>query len=143
MRAMTTMAGTDKRTAPTGWLDRLGIGISAFCLLQCLALPLALTVLPVAGVGLVSHEAFHLVLLALIAPVSVLAFGLGFLRHRNVRMWVPAGAGLALLTVAVLLEHSHTVGPVWIAAITSAGGIALITGHVLNLRGHGPVVGSR
>ena len=31
-----------KRELPVGILDRIGIGISTFCLLQCLALPLAL-----------------------------------------------------------------------------------------------------
>lgn len=116
------------------WLDRLGIAVSAFCLVQCLALPLALVFAPLASVGLFSHELFHLVLLAVIVPVSLLAYGLGFLRHRNARMWLPAGIGFALLIVSAILEQGHVIGPLWIALLTSSGGVALITGHVLNLR---------
>lgn len=123
-----------KRELPIGVLDRVGIGISAFCLLQCLALPLALLFAPMASAGLFSHELFHLVLLAVILPVSLLAFGLGFLRHRNLRMWIPAGAGFALLLLAAFLEQRHLIGPVWISLVTSMGGLGLIVGHVLNMR---------
>lgn len=123
-----------QRDFPVGVLDRIGIGVSAFCLLQCLALPLALVFAPVASAGLFSHELFHLVLLAVILPVSVLAFGLGFLRHRNLRMWLPAGVGIGLLVLAAVLEQNHTVGPAWIAMVTSMGGLGLIIGHWLNMR---------
>jgi len=116
------------------WLDRLGIGVSAFCLVQCLALPLALVFAPLASVGLFSHEMFHLVLLAVIVPVSLLAYGLGFLRHRDARMWLPAGIGFALLVASAVLEQGHVLGPLWIALLTSLGGVALIVGHVLNMR---------
>jgi hypothetical protein len=131
---MTTMTKVAKSGPTTRWLDRLGIGVSAFCLLQCLALPIVMLFMPVAGVGLLSHELFHLLLLGVIVPVSALAFGLGFLRHRNARMWVPAGIGLGLLIVAVILEHEHALPPVGIAALTSGGGVSLIMGHLLNMR---------
>jgi hypothetical protein len=131
---MTAMAKARRSEAPTHWFDRLGIGVSVVCLLQCLALPLAVLFVPIAGVGLFSHETFHLVLFAVILPVSVLAFGLGFMRHRNPRMWVPAGIGLSLLVVAVLLEQQHALPPAWIAALTSGGGVSLIIGHTLNMR---------
>ncbi|MDT8450383.1 MAG: MerC domain-containing protein [Wenzhouxiangellaceae bacterium] len=116
------------------FLDRLGIGISALCLVQCLAVPLALIFAPLASVGLFSHEAFHLVLLAVIVPVGALAYTLGFLRHRNARMWIPAAIGFALLVVAAVLEQGHWLHPVAIAFVTSAGGAALIVAHVMNMR---------
>ena len=130
-------AGTEAEdlVAPaTGWLDRVGIAVSAFCLLQCLALPLTLMVAPMASWGLLSHETFHLVLLAVILPVSLLAFTLGFWRHRNRRMWLPGGMGLALLIVAAGLEQAHVLAPGWIAALTSLASLSLITGHLINLR---------
>ena len=123
-----------RRDFPARMLDRIGIGISAFCLLQCLALPLALVFAPIASAGLLDHELFHLVLLAVIIPVSLLAFSLGFMQHRNLRMWVPAAIGFALLIFAAVLEQGHVVGPGWIAALTSLGGLGLITGHFLNMR---------
>ena len=115
-------------------LDRIGIGVSAFCLLQCLALPVALLFTPLASASLLSHELFHLLLLGVIVPVSLLAFGLGFLRHRNPAMWVPAGIGFGLLVAAAVLEQRHLVGPVWVSLVTSMGGLGLIVGHVLNIR---------
>lgn len=131
---MAAVLNQQKRDLPIGTLDRIGIGISTFCLLQCLALPLALLFAPLASAGLFSHELFHLVLLAVILPVSLLAFGLGFLRHRNPRMWIPAGIGFALLILAAFLEQRHAIGPVWISLVTSMGGLGLIVGHVLNMR---------
>lgn len=126
-----------KRDLPIGFLDRIGIAVSAFCLLQCLALPLALLFAPLASASLFSHELFHLVLLGVIIPISLLAFGLGFLRHRNLTMWVPAGIGFMLLVVAAVLEQRHLLGPVWISLVTSMGGLGLIVGHVLNMRSRG------
>ena len=131
---MSAVLKPQRRHFSTGLLDRIGIGISAFCLLQCLALPLALVFAPIASAGLLDHELFHLVLLAVIIPVSLLAFGMGFMRHRNPRMWVPAAIGFALLIFAAVLEQGHVVGPGWIAGLTSLGGLGLIIGHFLNLR---------
>lgn len=116
------------------WLDRLGIAISTLCLLQCLALPVLLVAAPMLSAGLLSHEAFHLVLLAVIVPVSGLAFGLGFHRHRDSRVWWPAGAGIALLVAAAWLEHQKLWPPLAIAAVTSMGGVCLIIAHWINLR---------
>jgi len=134
---MAAVLKSQKRDLPIGVLDRIGIGISGFCLLQCLALPLALVFAPLASASVFSHELFHLVLLGVIIPVSLLAFGLGFLRHRNATMWVPAGIGFALLIAAAVLEQRHLIGPVWISLVTSMGGLGLIIGHVLNMRSRG------
>ncbi|MDX1625822.1 MAG: MerC domain-containing protein [Wenzhouxiangellaceae bacterium] len=123
--------------APVGWLDRLGIGVSAFCLLQCLALPLVLVLAPAASAGFLSHELFHVVLLAVVIPVSGLAFAVGFARHRNARMWIPAGLGFAVLVSAAVLEREHVLGPVGVALLTSTGGAFLIVGHLMNLRSRG------
>lgn len=128
----------EKADLPVSWLDRLGIGVSAFCLLQCLALPVLLVVAPTMSIGFLSHEVFHIVLLAVILPVSGLAFTLGFLKHRNARMWIPAGLGLGFLVLAAWLEHQHVLSALGIAAVTSTGGILLIVGHVLNLRSRSP-----
>jgi len=131
---LTALVKSDCRKPRIEWLDRLGIGVSVFCLLQCLLLPLALVFAPLASVGLLSHQAFHVVLLGVIVPISTLAFLLGFLRHRNAGMWWPAGIGLGLLILAAVLEQAHVLGPWPIALLTSAGGLGLITGHLINMR---------
>lgn len=118
----------------TGWLDRLGIGVSAFCLVQCLALPVIVILAPTASAGFLSHELFHVLLLAVILPVSGLAFGLGFARHRNAAMWVPGGIGLGLIVLAAALEQGHVIPSLGVALLTSAGGVGLILGHLANMR---------
>jgi len=124
-----------EQASPT-LLDRLGIAVSAFCMVQCLALPLTLMFAPLASWGVLSHDLFHLALLAVIVPVSSLAFLFGFLRHRNGRMWLPAGLGFALLIAAAVLEQQHLLPAGWIAVLTSLASLSLITGHVINLRSH-------
>ena len=119
---------------PVSWLDRLGIGVSAFCLLQCLALPVVLVVAPSLTAGFLSHETFHLVLLAVIVPVSGLAYTLGYLKHRNPVIWLPAALGIGFLVLAAWLEQRHALSALGIAAVTSAGGVCLIVAHFLNLR---------
>ncbi|MGB0513615.1 MAG: MerC domain-containing protein [Wenzhouxiangellaceae bacterium] len=122
------------RPPGVGWADRVGIIVSAFCLVQCLILPLALLLVPVASLGALMHEMVHVVLLGLIIPISVLAFGLGYLRHRKALVLAPVALGIGLLIVAVMLEHNHAVGPVGVALVTSSGGLALIVAHLMNIR---------
>lgn len=131
---MSAMLRAREREVSVSFFDRLGIGISALCLVQCLAVPLALVFAPLASASFFSHEAFHLVVLLVIVPVGALAYTLGFLRHRNARLWLPAGLGFGLLVLAAVLEQGHWLHPVWIALLTSAGGAALIVAHVINIR---------
>ena len=122
------------RPPAVGWADRFGIVVSAFCLVQCLILPLALLLVPVASLGALMHEMVHVILLAMIIPISTVAFGLGYLRHRSARVLAPVAVGIGLLFVALMLEHQHAAGPVTVALITSGGGLALIVAHLMNIR---------
>ena len=131
---MQAITHSSKAVTMPGFLDRLGIAASAFCLLQCLALPLLIIVAPLTSVWLLDHELFHLILLLLIVPVSLTAFVLGYFNHRNGAIWWPAVLGLALLVLASALELSHTLEGFSVALITSAGGVLMIAAHWMNLR---------
>jgi hypothetical protein len=114
-------------------LDRLGIAVSAFCLVQCLLLPVLVLVSPLTSLGLLGHEAFHLLLLLVIVPVSAAAFALGYRMHRNRAMLVPGLSGLAIVAFAAIFGHD-LLGDLGSALVTSFGGLLLITGHWMNLR---------
>ncbi len=114
-------------------LDRAAICVSGLCLLQCLLLPLLVVVTPLMSIGFLGEEWFHLLLLVLILPISLLAFGLGYRIHGNRRMLVPGLAGLGIVMLAAWLEHEG-LGALATALLTSLGGVLLITGHWLNLR---------
>ncbi|AUJ69249.1 MULTISPECIES: MerC domain-containing protein [unclassified Pseudoalteromonas] len=80
--------------------DKAAIGLSMLCLVHCLILPLLLFVLPpLAGLLTLSDEAFHEWLLIAVLPISVLALGFGYLRHKS---GLVVGMGLVGCTFLVL-----------------------------------------
>jgi len=119
-----------------GW-DRLGQGLSAACLLHCLATPLLLGALP--SLGLLMHsEVIHLSLAAVIVLVSVWAFGRGFLRHRRPLAPILGAVGVVSLLVAALViePQSQALG----TAGTVVASIVLVVAHTVNRGGlsHAP-----
>lgn len=119
------------------WLDVLGIGLSVACLIHCLSLPLLIMFAPFVASWLLEDAFFHSYLLAFILPVALIAFSVGWLRHRSLVVLVCGSIGLALISVAALqaawLDHSLFSASME-KILTSIGGFMLITGHLLNLR---------
>ncbi len=114
-------------------LDRMAICVSAACLAQCLLLPVLVVATPLVSVGFLGDELFHLFLLMVIVPISLLAFALGYRMHRNGSMLVLGGIGLTLVVAAAVFEATVMHG-LAAALVTSLGGVFLIAGHWLNLR---------
>ena len=56
-----------------GLLDRFSIGLSALCLLHCLAIPLLISMTPVVATFAFADESFHIALIALVVPTSAQA----------------------------------------------------------------------
>ncbi|WMO14452.1 MerC domain-containing protein [Pseudoalteromonas piscicida] len=80
--------------------DKAAIGLSMLCLVHCLILPFLLFVLPpLAGLLALSDEAFHEWLLIAVLPISVLALGFGYVRHKS---GLVVGLGLMGCTFLVL-----------------------------------------
>ncbi len=131
--AMSAVLKTDTDAVTGSTLDRAGICVSTLCLVQCLILPILVVASPLTSLGVFGHEAFHVVLLVLIVPISLVAFALGYRIHRNRAMLIPGLIGLAIVAVATLFGH-ELLSPLGTALITSMGGLLLIAGHWLNLR---------
>ncbi|MDT0633780.1 MerC domain-containing protein [Spectribacter hydrogenoxidans] len=116
----------------TAKLDGLAVAFSAICLVHCLMLPVAVTMMPVLGATL-SHGAFHDLMLIVVLPTSLIAFGIGCHRHRSRGVAALGGLGLAMLIVAALAvdsvwgEHAER-------SITMVGGLVLAAAHILNFR---------
>jgi nitrate/nitrite transporter NarK len=110
---------------------RFGMGLSALCLIHCLALPWLLASLPLVVLanlpaGLHENEWFHL---ALIAPV-VLVSGPVLLRGQP-------GAGQRLLVLAAfagLIGGLFAASEVAERALTVAGSLLLLAAHWHRLR---------
>lgn len=118
--------------AHVGKLDGLALTLSAICLVHCLALPVALTLLPTLAAGLIDHADFHKLMLIVALPASLLAFGIGCRRHRRLDVLVLGGLGLSMLVFAAYAAHA------WHGEleryVTIAGGLILALAHIQNFR---------
>ncbi|OYX65573.1 MAG: hypothetical protein B7Y88_07935 [Sphingomonadales bacterium 32-64-17] len=111
-----------------GRFDRLGVVLSALCLVHCIAG----TVL-VAGMGLgatfLLDPAIHRVGLVLAVIVAGIAIGIGAVRHRRRLPFVVAMTGLSFMGGALAVGHGAEE-----VVLTMIGVVLVATGHVLNLR---------
>ena len=105
--------------------DGLGAFVSGLCLLHCLLLPVLVVTLPT--FSLIADEAVHRLLLALLAPLLVLAVARGYARHRRL------GASAVLFTgFALLLTGGFSGNEALEVPLTTLGSLVLIAGHGLN-----------
>lgn len=113
-------------------IDTLGILLSAVCMLHCVSL----TALLLSGGALSSfwrggEDLTHLVMLGAVVPVSVIALGGGWLRHRRADVAWLGIIGILTLALATLYAHDHY-GASADAALSIAGGAALALAHWRN-----------
>ncbi|HRO31802.1 MAG TPA: MerC domain-containing protein [Brevundimonas sp.] len=107
--------------------DGVAIGLSGLCLAHCLALPLAASLLPIAGAW-AEAEWVHGLFVAVAAPVSL--WTLGRSRSRNLAVVALAVGGLALMVAGAAGFPSHEAE----TPLTVAGGLLLALAHGLNWR---------
>ncbi|WP_137679798.1 MerC domain-containing protein [Aurantiacibacter suaedae] len=118
------------RAISAQWLDGLAISLSAICVVHCLALPVALALLPALSHWLHVPETVHVWLLACALPVSVMVLGRTAHRQRAARGALLMGmSGLALMGAA-LFAPSETLETV----VTLGGATLLASAHVRNWR---------
>jgi len=114
-------------------LDAVAMGISALCVVHCLAIPVLVVLFPIIGGTLLANHAFHALLLLLVLPTSTVALYLGYRRHRAPRALRLGVLGMAILIVAAVLGP-EVLSPVGERVTTSVGGGVLALAHFINLR---------
>ena len=119
------MAGLAIRT---GWMDRVGIGLSGLCLVHCVATTVFVTLLASAGGMLVSPHV-HEIGLAIAIPLGVVALVRGIIEHGFMMPVSVGGLGLGVMTGALTLPHGGAE-----IAWTLVGVGLLALGHDLNRR---------
>lgn len=113
----------------TRLLDGVAVGLSALCLVHCLALPLVVAGLPFLAQFAEGH--LHAQMLVIVLPLSIVALGLGYRHHRNPRILVAGFAGMALLTIGAIIAHDRW-GLFADRAFTIAGALVLAVAHFYN-----------
>lgn len=115
---------------PANIIEGTAVSASLLCLVHCLALPLLLLLFPSVIRLFVQSEAFHYAALALVAPMALAAFGLGYRRHGMLHPALLGLTGVGCLVVALVPGLGER-AQLW---VTVAGSLALIIGHMLNWR---------
>ena len=108
--------------------DRVGIILSGLCALHCVATLVLVAVLGLGG-GFLLNPALHRIGLALAILVGGIALGLGVSRHGRREPLLIGGAGLCLMSLALITGH----GPAE-AALTIAGVSLVAFAHWRNVR---------
>ena len=114
-------------------LDRFSIGFSTLCLLHCLAGTVLVSVVPVFATFALADERFHLALVALVVPTSVIALCLGCRLHKSRRILICGFAGVFVLVVAAILGGHH-LGEIGETVLTVLGAAVVALAHWFNFR---------
>lgn len=115
------------------YMDTAAVVLSGICMLHCLALPIALTILPIVNVTLLDESTFHLIMVAVILPISVIALSIGCRQHKDKLTLVLGSVGLLILTVTAIFGHD-VLGLTGERIVTSIGGLILAAAHIQNYR---------
>ena len=113
----------------TTWLDGTAVVLSALCLVHCLALPLIVIGVPFLAQFAEGH--LHLQMLVIVLPLSTLALGIGYRRHRNSRILFAGIIGMLLLIIGATVAHAQ-LGLMADRAFTICGSLTLATAHYFN-----------
>lgn len=113
-------------------LDQAAIGLSALCVLHCLALPVLLVLVPSLATLPVADEHFHEMLVYVVLPTSLIALFLGCRQHRRVNVLGWGLVGVAILVFAAVFGHD--VGELFEKSLTVLGAVLVAIGHTLNFR---------
>ena len=117
------------KSKSSNWLDGVAVGLSALCLIHCLALPLLVAGLPFLAQFSEGH--LHAQMLVLVLPLSIVALGLGFRHHRNTWIVLAGVLGMLILVVGATVAHSE-LGLSADRAFTIVGALILATAHFYN-----------
>lgn len=113
--------------------DRLGIALSALCLVHCVGLPLLIASGSVLALSAGVDEGFHQGLVWAIAPVALIAVLPRWRQHRNHRVLGGMLIGLGLISGAAFAGDSMISSRAEVV-LTVCGGLLLVASHWINLR---------
>ena len=117
----------------SGFLDTFAVFCSALCIIHCLTLPVFITILPALNVIFIEDKAFHLILLVIVLPISLLALTIGCRKHKDYLTIIAGAIGLLLLILAAVFGHS-ILDQSYERSVTSLGSLVLAYAHIRNYR---------
>ena len=121
------------------WVDYAGAGVGLLCAVHCALTPLALSLAPIAGVGVLWREEGEGALMIALAALAVLSAVAAVLRSRH---W---GVALTFITSLTLMYVSHEAleanqAPALLFGLSApliasiAGGLGVMSAHLWSLK---------
>ena len=119
-----------RQSALIEW-DRIGVAMSALCMVHCLALPVIFALLPALTVYEHFTDTTHRIFGVALVAISLFAFLPGYRRHRAMIVFVLGACGLGLVVFAAFAGE-RWLGEYGEIGFTVAGSILLILAHLRN-----------
>jgi hypothetical protein len=113
--------------------DKISIGVSTLCAVQCALMPILLVVYPNFFWASVDEHLFHLLLIWLVLPTSALAGFLGCSKHKDVTVLLGIVLGLSTLVFTAIFGH-HYFGEFGEKLATIAAALVLAMAHWRNYK---------
>lgn len=114
------------------WLDRTGMAASWLCAIHCLALPFAVSILPLVGLSFLLSETTERAFIGISIVIAGLSLLPAYLRqHRRSRSLLLFTSGISLIITSHLLFEESLVLK---ASFLIAGGALITTAHFVNRR---------
>ena len=113
--------------------DVVGVCGSTVCALHCLVTPLLLVTGSAFPVSFLGDESFHRMMIWLVFPAGIVAFGLGCWRHKDRVVMLLGVLGIAGLGLSATLLHG-LIGELGERVTTVVSAALLVTAHVRNWR---------
>lgn len=114
-------------------LDRVSIGVSTLCAIHCALLPIILATVPAFSHLSADNHEFHIALVFLIVPMSIIAGLMGCAKHKDKLVLAGIASGLTLLLVAAFFGHD-LMGEVGERVATVIASFILVFSHWRNYR---------
>jgi len=108
-------------------MDSLAIGLSALCIVHCLAVPILIVALPGVLTGSAHSDMTHFVIFAVAVPLSAVALSFGYRLHRRLRYIGLAALGICGLGMGLMLH-----GLIYEVYATITGALILALAHMGN-----------
>ncbi|MDD9976445.1 MAG: MerC domain-containing protein [Boseongicola sp.] len=113
------------------FLDKFAVTTSGLCAIHCLSLPMLLAIFPALGATLFGQESFHVWLLWLVIPLSIIALSMGCRKHKSWLVALLGFIGLSVLVIAASFGHD-VLGETGERVATLMGVTVIAVGHVRN-----------
>lgn len=112
-----------------GILDYTGATISWICAFHCLAMPLLITALPIAGLSFLTDEKTELLIISFSVIIALIAFIPATYKHRKIHPILFFGLGMTSVFISHFFFEDELI---WRLPTVLCGAIFITTAHLLN-----------